>query len=371
MTETTRHGSETLHSLQCLEGNKRISERGKEKDDRKQIRMVIFLPFHLFFSFLRAENQIEKEKKNKERRKKEDRKEDRWVSRKDPTLLSHSVKFQSLLFASLSQREGEKYKHNRERKRGKRQKRADMDLKLSILFKGDRKEDRWVSLQDPTLLSHSVKFQSLSFTSLAQREGEKYGHSRERKRGKRQERADMDLKLSILFNVERERKEYQKEVRKKMIENKLNCPLSTILFLFQFIGSKEPNRERKEEQRKREEEDRKKRCVFLFKDPTVAGVFYLENKDHFSGKEDLEFDLMEDTGDSRNLSSSVAGVLVVWYSGLLCCMRYLFPLVFYIIFTAFWYVCLVSRVADKRKKVLIILQNCAVLGIACGVLYGL
>ncbi|XP_021911832.1 uncharacterized protein LOC110825655 isoform X2 [Carica papaya] len=127
-----------------------------------------------------------------------------------------------------------------------------MDLKLSVLFKGDRKEDRWVSLQDPTLLSHSVKFRSLLFTSLAQREGEKSEHSRERKRGKRQERADMDLKLSILFNVERERKEYLKE----------------------FTGSKEPNREGKEEQRKREEEDRKKRYVFLFKDPTVAGGIF-------------------------------------------------------------------------------------------------
>ncbi|XP_021911565.1 inner centromere protein A-like isoform X2 [Carica papaya] len=128
---------------------------------------------------------------------------------------------------------------NRERKEEQRKKEEE-----------DRKEDRWVSPQDPTLLSHSVKFQSLLFTSLAQREGEKYKHNGERKRGKNQERADMDLRLSILFNVERERKEYQKE----------------------FIGSKEPNRERKEEQRKREEEDRKKRYVFLFKDPTVAGV---------------------------------------------------------------------------------------------------
>ncbi|XP_021912271.1 vicilin-like seed storage protein At2g18540 isoform X3 [Carica papaya] len=149
---------------------------------------------------------------------------------------------------------------NRERKEEQRKKEEE-----------DRKEDRWVSLQDPTLLSHSVKFQSLLFTSLARIEGEKYKHNGERKVGKRQKRADMDLKLSILFNVERERKEYQKAVRKKMIENKLNCPLSTIVFLFQFIGSKEPNRERKEEQRKRDEEDRKKRYVFLFKDPTVAG----------------------------------------------------------------------------------------------------
>ncbi|XP_021911901.1 uncharacterized protein LOC110825721 [Carica papaya] len=34
--------------------------------------------------------------------------------------------------------------------------------------------------------------------------------------------------------------------------------------------------------------------------------------DHFSGKEDMWFDLMADTGDDGNSSSSVAGVLGYW-----------------------------------------------------------
>ncbi|XP_012071695.1 uncharacterized protein LOC105633674 isoform X2 [Jatropha curcas] len=47
----------------------------------------------------------------------------------------------------------------------------------------------------------------------------------------------------------------------------------------------------------------------------------------------------------------------------------LFLLVFHIIFLGLWYVGLVSRVAGKRPEILTILQNCAVLSIACCVFY--
>ncbi|XP_021895757.1 uncharacterized protein LOC110813065 [Carica papaya] len=47
----------------------------------------------------------------------------------------------------------------------------------------------------------------------------------------------------------------------------------------------------------------------------------------------------------------------------------LFLLVFHVIFLGLWYVGLVSRVAGKRPEILTILQNCAVLSIACCVFY--
>ncbi|KAJ9186698.1 hypothetical protein P3X46_002243 [Hevea brasiliensis] len=47
----------------------------------------------------------------------------------------------------------------------------------------------------------------------------------------------------------------------------------------------------------------------------------------------------------------------------------LFLLVFHIVFLGLWYVGLVSRVAGKRPEILTILQNCAVLSIACCVFY--
>uniref|UniRef100_A0A2N9HRG6 Uncharacterized protein n=1 Tax=Fagus sylvatica TaxID=28930 RepID=A0A2N9HRG6_FAGSY len=47
----------------------------------------------------------------------------------------------------------------------------------------------------------------------------------------------------------------------------------------------------------------------------------------------------------------------------------LFLLVFHIIFYGLWYIGLVSRVAGKRPEILTILQNCAVLSIACCVFY--
>ncbi|KAG9450957.1 hypothetical protein H6P81_010922 [Aristolochia fimbriata] len=47
----------------------------------------------------------------------------------------------------------------------------------------------------------------------------------------------------------------------------------------------------------------------------------------------------------------------------------LFLLVFHIIFLGLWYIGLVARVAGKRPEVLTILQNCAVLSIACCVFY--
>ncbi|XP_015885478.1 uncharacterized protein LOC107420920 isoform X2 [Ziziphus jujuba] len=47
----------------------------------------------------------------------------------------------------------------------------------------------------------------------------------------------------------------------------------------------------------------------------------------------------------------------------------LFLLVFHIIFLGLWYIGLVSRVAGKRPEILTILQNCAVLSIACCVFY--
>ncbi|XP_010538790.1 PREDICTED: uncharacterized protein LOC104813013 [Tarenaya hassleriana] len=46
-----------------------------------------------------------------------------------------------------------------------------------------------------------------------------------------------------------------------------------------------------------------------------------------------------------------------------------FLLVFHIIFLGLWYIGLVSRVAGKRPEILTILQNCAVLSIACCVFY--
>ncbi|XP_010529533.1 PREDICTED: uncharacterized protein LOC104806367 [Tarenaya hassleriana] len=46
-----------------------------------------------------------------------------------------------------------------------------------------------------------------------------------------------------------------------------------------------------------------------------------------------------------------------------------FLLVFHIIFLGLWYIGLVSRVAGKRPEILAILQNCAVLSIACCVFY--
>ncbi|KAL0017336.1 hypothetical protein SO802_004405 [Lithocarpus litseifolius] len=47
----------------------------------------------------------------------------------------------------------------------------------------------------------------------------------------------------------------------------------------------------------------------------------------------------------------------------------LFLIVFHIIFYGLWYIGLVSRVAGKRPEILTILQNCAVLSIACCVFY--
>ncbi|KAL1353818.1 hypothetical protein HN51_042409 [Arachis hypogaea] len=47
----------------------------------------------------------------------------------------------------------------------------------------------------------------------------------------------------------------------------------------------------------------------------------------------------------------------------------LFLLVFHIIFYGLWYIGLVSRVAGKRPQILTILQNCAVLSVACCVFY--
>ncbi|KAF3446689.1 hypothetical protein FNV43_RR11869 [Rhamnella rubrinervis] len=47
----------------------------------------------------------------------------------------------------------------------------------------------------------------------------------------------------------------------------------------------------------------------------------------------------------------------------------LFLFVFHIIFLGLWYIGLVSRVAKKRPAILTILQNCAVLSIACCVFY--
>ncbi|KAF3440609.1 hypothetical protein FNV43_RR18893 [Rhamnella rubrinervis] len=47
----------------------------------------------------------------------------------------------------------------------------------------------------------------------------------------------------------------------------------------------------------------------------------------------------------------------------------LFLLVFHIIFLGLWYIGLVSRVAGRRPEILTILQNCAVLSIACCVFY--
>ncbi|XP_028757656.1 uncharacterized protein LOC114716766 [Neltuma alba] len=47
----------------------------------------------------------------------------------------------------------------------------------------------------------------------------------------------------------------------------------------------------------------------------------------------------------------------------------LFLLVFHIIFLGLWYIGLVSRVAGKRPEILTILQNCAVLSVACCVFY--
>ncbi|KAK7291133.1 hypothetical protein RIF29_06041 [Crotalaria pallida] len=46
-----------------------------------------------------------------------------------------------------------------------------------------------------------------------------------------------------------------------------------------------------------------------------------------------------------------------------------FLLVFHIIFLGLWYIGLVSRVAGKRPEILTILQNCAVLSVACCVFY--
>ncbi|OIW20273.1 hypothetical protein TanjilG_08233 [Lupinus angustifolius] len=46
-----------------------------------------------------------------------------------------------------------------------------------------------------------------------------------------------------------------------------------------------------------------------------------------------------------------------------------FLLVFHIIFYGLWYIGLVSRVAGKRPEILTILQNCAVLSVACCVFY--
>ncbi|KAJ4840817.1 hypothetical protein Tsubulata_031615 [Turnera subulata] len=47
----------------------------------------------------------------------------------------------------------------------------------------------------------------------------------------------------------------------------------------------------------------------------------------------------------------------------------LFLLVFHIVFIGLWYIGLVSRVAGRRPAILTILQNCAVLSIACCVFY--
>ncbi|KAG5543415.1 hypothetical protein RHGRI_016222 [Rhododendron griersonianum] len=47
----------------------------------------------------------------------------------------------------------------------------------------------------------------------------------------------------------------------------------------------------------------------------------------------------------------------------------LFLLVFHVIFLGLWYIGLVARVAGKRPEILTILQNCAVLSIACCVFY--
>ncbi|KAK4276652.1 hypothetical protein QN277_014778 [Acacia crassicarpa] len=47
----------------------------------------------------------------------------------------------------------------------------------------------------------------------------------------------------------------------------------------------------------------------------------------------------------------------------------LFLLAFHIIFLCLWYIGLVSRVAGKRPEILTILQNCAVLSVACCVFY--
>lgn len=47
----------------------------------------------------------------------------------------------------------------------------------------------------------------------------------------------------------------------------------------------------------------------------------------------------------------------------------LFLLVFHVIFLGLWYLGLVARVAGKRPEILTIVQNCAVLSIACCVFY--
>ncbi|KAG2663747.1 hypothetical protein I3760_16G048000 [Carya illinoinensis] len=47
----------------------------------------------------------------------------------------------------------------------------------------------------------------------------------------------------------------------------------------------------------------------------------------------------------------------------------LFLIVFHIIFYGLWYIGLVSRVAGKRPEILTIIQNCAVLSVACCVFY--
>ncbi|KAG0469979.1 hypothetical protein HPP92_016679 [Vanilla planifolia] len=47
----------------------------------------------------------------------------------------------------------------------------------------------------------------------------------------------------------------------------------------------------------------------------------------------------------------------------------LFLIVFHIIFLGLWYIGLVSRVAGKRPEILTIIQNCAVISIACCVFY--
>ncbi|MQL98546.1 hypothetical protein Taro_031257 [Colocasia esculenta] len=47
----------------------------------------------------------------------------------------------------------------------------------------------------------------------------------------------------------------------------------------------------------------------------------------------------------------------------------IFLLVFHILFLGLWYIGLVARVAGKRPKILTILQNCAVISVACCVFY--
>ncbi|KAL5558589.1 hypothetical protein UlMin_034800 [Ulmus minor] len=47
----------------------------------------------------------------------------------------------------------------------------------------------------------------------------------------------------------------------------------------------------------------------------------------------------------------------------------IFLLVFHVVFLGLWYIGLVSRVAGKRPEILTILQNCAVLSVACCVFY--